>query len=105
MQSERKFWLSAVLFGGLSMVAGFACSETGPHRIEKTCEDYCAKAAECSDEVSESDCVADCKDSIGDCMADEQAEALDDLDSCAADSCDDFIGCTIGAGLACTFGS
>lgn len=91
--------------GGLLLGAGIAaCTGTGPVRIDATCEDYCAKAHECSDSVDVDDCVADCKDQIGDCMADEQEEALDSLDDCAANSCNEFIGCTVGAGLACSFG-
>jgi hypothetical protein len=35
---------------------------------------------------------------------DEQEAALDDLDECAEDSCNDFLACTIGAGAECVFG-
>lgn len=87
----------------LLLGAGLAC-DAGKSRVEITCEDYCAKAHECDDDSSQSACVADCKDAMGDCMADEQEQALDDLDACAADSCDEFLGCTIGAGLQCSFG-
>lgn len=98
------FKVVALCFGLLGLGAGMACTGTGPVRIDATCEDYCAKAKECSDGVDVDDCVDSCKEQIGDCMADEQEQALDDLDSCAADSCDDFLGCTIGAGIKCTFG-
>jgi len=81
-----------------------ACNGTGDTRIKLTCKDYCAKAAECDDEVDEDDCVADCRDTMQDCMADEQEQALDDLDACGEESCDDFLGCSIGAGIQCTFG-
>lgn len=72
--------------------------------IDSTCESYCQKARTCDDEVMASECVASCKDRVGDCMADEQAQVLDDLDTCAANACDDFAGCTIGAGFQCAFG-
>jgi hypothetical protein len=81
-----------------------ACNGTGDTRIKFTCKDYCAKAAECDDGVDEDDCVDNCRDDMEDCMSDEQEQALDDLDSCSEESCDDFLGCTIGAGLQCTFG-
>ena len=72
--------------------------------IQSTCDTYCNKSQTCDDGETLEQCVADCKAQLGDCMADEQEQALDDLDSCAADSCDDFAGCTIGAGLQCAFG-
>jgi hypothetical protein len=74
-------------------------------RIASTCQSYCAKAQTCDDDDGTVEqCVADCKANLGDCMVDEQGAALDDLDGCAAESCDDFGACTIGAGLQCTFG-
>ena len=72
--------------------------------IQSTCEDYCAKAHTCDDSKTVEQCVADCKADLGDCMADEQSQVLDDLDACADKACNDFTGCTIGAGLQCTFG-
>ncbi|MBL9106263.1 MAG: hypothetical protein JNL82_35395 [Myxococcales bacterium] len=95
------------LMGALGLVCGLAigCSDgTGPLRTTTTCADYCAKANECDSDVDTDECESDCKDKLDDCMADEQEQALDDLDSCAANSCDEFAGCTIGAGLQCTFG-
>lgn len=73
-------------------------------KIESTCKAYCEKARTCDDEVSMAECTADCGDELGDCMADEQAAAVSDLDNCAERSCDDFTGCTIRAGLQCAFG-
>jgi hypothetical protein len=73
-------------------------------RIQSTCDSYCGKANTCDDDKTVEQCVADCKAQLGDCMADEQAQVLDELDACAAESCDDFGSCTFGAGLQCTFG-
>lgn len=75
-----------------------------PAEITSTCQDYCDKAHVCDDEVAVDSCVSDCKDKLGDCMVDEQREAVDDLSLCAARACDNFTGCTIGARLQCTFG-
>lgn len=77
---------------------------TGNIRTNATCRDYCKQAAECNDSVDEEDCRNDCEDKMDDCMSDEQENALDDLDNCAMESCNDFGACTIGAGLQCTFG-
>ena len=73
-------------------------------RIQSTCDTYCAKAQTCDDDKTVEQCVADCKAQLGDCMADEQEQVLDELDACAMDACDDFGSCTFGAGLQCKFG-
>lgn len=91
------------------LCAGMGCRDdrggsATEQEIESACESYCQKARTCDDEVSTAECTADCRDRMGDCMADEQAQAVDDLEQCAADACDDFTGCTIGAGLQCAFG-
>lgn len=72
--------------------------------LNATCQDYCDQAKVCDANVAADKCVSDCKDKLGDCMVDEQSQAVDDLKSCAARACDEFTGCTIGAGLQCTFG-
>ena len=73
-------------------------------RIQTTCQNFCDKSQVCDDSETVEQCVADCKAQLGDCMADEQNQVLDELNSCAAESCDDMGGCTFGAGLQCTFG-
>jgi hypothetical protein len=96
----------------LGLVLGLAAAQlpacerngTGDLRISRTCADYCAAAVGCNDDLDEDDCASRCEDAMDDCMADDQEDALDDLDACAEDSCDDFAGCTIGAGLECAFG-
>lgn len=96
----------AVLLAGVFGLTLGACLEDGTSdlRQEHTCSDYCATAKACDDEVDEDECVADCLDAMGSCMADEQEASLDRLDECAAESCDDFAGCTIDAGAQCYFG-
>ncbi len=73
-------------------------------RIQSTCDSYCAKAHTCDDDKTVEQCVADCQAQLGKCIADEQAQVLDELNTCAAESCDDFGSCTFGAGLQCKFG-
>lgn len=93
--------------------AGLGCSTDGDdnggggatdQEVLATCKTYCEKAAVCDGDVTEAGCTADCQDKLGDCMADEQSQTLDDLDTCSARACDEFTTCTIGAGLQCVFG-
>lgn len=96
-----------LFLGALALGTAIGACErdgTGNARVALTCADYCQKAHDCDGDVDVDDCKDDCKDSMDDCMSDEQEQALDDLDACAEDSCDEFGGCTIGAGLQCTFG-
>lgn len=72
--------------------------------LNATCQDYCDQAKVCDADTAVDQCIIDCKDRLGDCMVDEQSQAVDDLKECADKSCDEFTGCTIGAGLQCTFG-
>jgi hypothetical protein len=96
--------LAGLVFG-MGVGLSFACGNgTGDLRVKITCESYCERAHECNDDVDENECVDDCRDTIDDCMADEAEQTLDDLDSCSAEECDEFGGCTIGAGLQCAFG-
>mgnify|MGYP003596440851 CR=1 FL=1 len=75
-----------------------------PAKIESTCQTYCDHAHVCDDKTVVASCISKCKDRMDDCMADEQSSALDDLANCASEGCNDFRGCTIGAGLRCAFG-
>lgn len=107
----NRYVLSAIFFG-LGAVTGLACAGdegSGPDQVSQAeindaCQAYCDKARVCDDEVVVSQCVNDCKDRLGDCMADELGQTVDDLHTCADDACDDFRLCTAGAGLQCTFG-
>lgn len=90
---------------------GFGCGEDdgaagGPSAasIADACQAYCEKARVCDDETEMAECVADCEDRTGDCMADEQGQVVADLNACADESCDDLTLCTIGAGFQCAFG-
>lgn len=103
--------LSSSLFAigltlGMLTGLGGACDRdgTGALRTEISCQDYCDQAKSCDDEVDVDACVSDCRNTVDDCMADEREEALDQLDECAAESCNDFGACTIEAGAECFFG-
>lgn len=115
--AKKKFNLRALrpLFIGLAAVAGLALSgcpdddpgyddEPVPLEVQTACNAYCARAVECNDDRDEQDCKTSCYDAMGACMADEQAEALSQLEACAQESCNDFIKCSIQAGATCVFG-
>jgi hypothetical protein len=72
--------------------------------IESSCTGYCERQAECDDEVNTDDCINDCVDAAGDCQADEQEQAIEELEACAEESCDDIGECAVGAGLECYLG-
>ncbi|WAS90602.1 hypothetical protein [Nannocystis punicea] len=105
MRKNLHRYLFAFAFVSGAGLAACGDDSSGATNLEiaASCNSYCDKARECNDDVSD-DCVDDCKSRIGDCMADEQRETLDDLDSCASDACGEFAACTVGAGLQCTFG-
>lgn len=73
-------------------------------RIASTCEAYCAKGHDCDDSLDTDECTDECAALIGDCMDDEQLATMNDLESCAQNTCDEFAECTVGAGLQCSFG-
>lgn len=105
--SARGGALTLALSSGLCLGL-FACGEDDPTDaeldVELACNDYCRKAVECNDDLDMEDCENECEDSASSCMADEQDQALDELEMCSEESCDDFGGCTVGAGLQCSFG-
>ncbi|MEZ4239136.1 MAG: hypothetical protein R3F59_23885 [Myxococcota bacterium] len=96
------------LLGTLTLAAcdpdGDGDTDILPDPIESSCSNYCEQRNVCDDEVNVDSCTADCVENANNCQADEQEQALDELDVCAEESCDDIAACTIGAGLECYFG-
>jgi hypothetical protein len=72
--------------------------------VRNACEEYCSHAKECDDDRDEQKCYDRCTERMNNCQADEQDAALDKLDSCAKESCDDFLGCRVNVGAKCIFG-
>jgi hypothetical protein len=90
----------------MSLAFLWACDNDDPDEgpsAESACEDYCAKRAECDDEVDEANCESDCTDVMEECDADDRNGAISDLTDCAGESCDDVLVCGIGQGLECEF--
>jgi hypothetical protein len=99
--------MTATLLGlGLAVSLG-ACEEEDnitAEQLNSSCRNWCEKRAECDDDVNLDQCTLNCEDTVEDCMADERDEVLADLDVCAEETCDDFTGCSIGAGFECVIG-
>lgn len=72
--------------------------------VLNSCEDYCRRAKLCDDDRDEQKCENTCIDAMTNCQVDEQGPALDKLDQCSSESCDDFFGCTVNVGAKCIFG-
>ncbi|MEZ4451756.1 MAG: hypothetical protein R3B09_19995 [Nannocystaceae bacterium] len=111
--SSRSFFTRALLVVGLFVGGslGMACNDEDdgdddptPVNVRVACGNYCDQRAECNDEFDVDDCETRCKDAMRDCQADEQDQAVEDLNGCAQESCDDVVTCAIGAGSQCFFG-
>ena len=88
---------------------GSACAEEEdeyelPLATATACADYCERRAECDDEVDRVRCEDRCTERMGNCRADELDQATDDLNLCAAESCDDVLTCAVASGTRCYFG-
>ncbi len=107
MPTLRKFVRSASLrlaalplAAILGVVLG-ACAH-GQSRINRVCDNYCQRLLDCNDNADYDDCFDACLESADDCDTDDDtANALDILEECTADSCNQVIGCTVEAWLEC----
>lgn len=96
-----------VLAGASSLAIG-ACREDedggNDAQVKASCTSYCAQSKLCNADINEQNCIDDCRSAMGNCMADEQDIALDKLEECSKEACNDFAACTIDAGAQCYFG-
>jgi hypothetical protein len=107
-RNSLKFTCLLLLGGSLGLVAG-ACRDDDEQgvinpEVEQDCLGYCDRAVECNDDKDEQECIDKCIERMNNCQADEQSQALAQLEVCANESCDDFLGCTIDVGTTCYFG-
>jgi hypothetical protein len=92
-----------VLAATLGFVLG-ACGPASEHRMNKVCKRYCDHAVECDDNTDWDDCVDNCVNQAMDCDSDQDvAAALDILNDCSAESCNNVAGCTVDAWVECNF--
>ncbi|MCA9685818.1 MAG: hypothetical protein KC457_26820 [Myxococcales bacterium] len=100
MQSPVFRLASLALAAGLGVIVG-ACAHSD-FRIEKVCKDYCARLVDCNDNTDFDDCVDNCVDTASDCDTDKDVEqALDTLEQCASEACNNVFGCSVDAWLEC----
>lgn len=109
MKSHHLIMLCLLFSGALSAQFGCDTDDDGVGvieelQIEGSCNDYCEQAKTCDDGVDVEACENDCFEAMSNCQADEQEQALNDIDSCGEEACSEFVRCSIGAGLQCTFG-
>lgn len=69
-----------------------------------TCTDYCESVMACHDEITEDACLGRCTNYVVDCMGDDEARVLAELEQCAMNPCEMLDACPVGAELECTFG-
>lgn len=108
----RAFKPLTIALAALIGVTVGACRQDEPEEydtgatleVKASCAEYCEQAVICDDERSKDECTMKCIDRMTDCQVDEQAAALDRLDACSNESCDDFFGCTVNVGAQCIFG-
>lgn len=93
---------------GTAGIALGACQEEeqaeASPEIEMACADYCERSAECDDEVKADECTNECIAVLEACETLEPDEAIDQVEECGSESCDDFNRCTLSAGVQCVFG-
>ncbi len=97
----------ALVLGGFAALITGACNDSDddlPLFGRLDCQNYCERAKDCNDNTNVDNCVDNCIENMGDCQADEQQDALDQLNMCSDVACNDFTGCSIDAGLTCYFG-
>jgi len=102
---------SSTLLLALAAVTGIALgacqeekqAEASPE-IEMACTEYCERHAECDDEVKADECTNECIAVLDACETLEPDEAIDQVEECGAESCDDFNRCRLSAGVQCVFG-
>jgi hypothetical protein len=103
MSTSRKSAQLASLL--LAAVFGTTLGACGPHseyRINKVCKRYCQRAFDCNDTTVYEDCLDECVDTANGCESESDVEAaLDILEDCEADSCNQVGTCTVEAWLEC----
>lgn len=87
-----RWWV--LVLGGCSLEA----------RLDGNCRAYCDQLATCDGDLDEDACVADCQETGRNCQADELEAVVDDLDTCADETCDEIGACGVGVLLQCYLG-
>ena len=100
MSTSRK--ITSLLLAACFGITLGACGPHSQHRINKVCKRYCERVLDCNDNTDFEDCIDTCIDDANSCESDGDIEdALDILDECSAEACNDVVGCTVEAWLEC----
>jgi len=92
---------SAVLAAALGFALG-ACGPASESRMNKVCKRFCERQFDCNDGTDVDDCIDGCVDEAMSCDSDDDvADALDILDECSTQSCNEVPGCLAEAWLEC----
>jgi hypothetical protein len=103
MSTSRKFaQIASLLLAGVFGVTLGACGPHSEHRINKVCKRFCLRAVDCNDQTNYDTCLDDCVDQANNCESEDDVEAaLDILQDCEADSCNQVGTCTVEAWFEC----
>jgi hypothetical protein len=96
--------VAGITIGACKKMPSEGAGENVTMDVKNACNDYCAQAKLCNEDLNEQNCRNTCSDTVTDCQADEQDPAINQLRACSTEACEDFAGCTIQAGAQCVFG-
>jgi hypothetical protein len=100
--SRKSVQIASLLIAGMFGVTLGACGPHSQHRINKVCKRYCQRAFDCNDNTNYDECLDDCVTEANDCESESDVEAaLDILEDCVADSCNQVATCTAESWLEC----
>jgi hypothetical protein len=99
---SREETMHRILFTAIVFVG--ACNGDADDLLDGPCQQYCERRNECDSDVEVEPCRQDCVDAAQDCQSDEKEQALDDIEACSEEDCNEIAQCTIGASLQCYLG-
>jgi hypothetical protein len=92
---------AAFLVAALIGLGAGACKHS-ELRIETVCKRHCSRVVDCNDNLDYDNCVSDCIDTSDDCASENDVEAaLDKLDLCPDQACNELLGCGTEAWIEC----
>lgn len=103
MSTSPKFvQVASLLLAAVFGITLGACGPHSQHRINKVCKRYCQRAYDCNDATNYDNCIDDCVTEANGCESEDDVEvALDILEDCVADSCNQVAACTLEAWVEC----
>ncbi len=100
--SRKSVQIASLLLAGMFGITLGACGPHSEYRINKVCKRYCQRAVDCNDNTNYDDCLDDCVTEANGCESEADVEAaLDILEDCVADSCNEVGPCVLEAWVEC----